>query len=76
MRVQVAAGLSVDESDNRVVANESEIALGVVVLLSTVRVKEPVVVGVLVVVASNLLLLGSLRVGLDAWIGWCPDSGG
>jgi hypothetical protein len=63
--VQVAPGLSMDKSNNRVVANESEIALGAVVLLPTVRVKEPVVVSVLVVVASNLLLLGTLRIGLD-----------
>lgn len=65
MGVKVAASLSVDQSDNRVVANESEIALGVVVLLAAVGVEEPVVVGVFVVVASNLLLLGTLRVGLD-----------
>lgn len=63
--VQVAAGLSVDKSDNRVVANKSEITLGAVILLSTVGVEEPVVVGVLVVVTSNLLLLRTLRVGLD-----------
>ena len=65
VRVQVAASLSVDKSNDGVVTNESEITLRVVVLLSAVGVEEPVVVGVLVVVASNLLLLGSFRVGLD-----------
>jgi hypothetical protein len=65
VRVQVATGLSMDESDNRVITNKSEIALGVVVLLSAVGVEEPVVVGILVVVAGNLLLLGALGVSLD-----------
>lgn len=65
VRVQVAASLSVDKSNDGVVTNESEITLRVVVLLSAVGVEEPVVVGVLVVVASNLLLLGTLRVGLN-----------
>jgi hypothetical protein len=65
MRVQVAASLSVDKSNDGVVTNESEITLRVVVLLSAVRVEEPIVVSVLVVVASNLLLLGTLGVGLN-----------
>lgn len=65
MRVQVAASLSVNKSNDGVVTNESQITLGVVVLLSAVGVEEPVVVGVLVVVASNLLLLGTLGVGLN-----------
>jgi hypothetical protein len=33
--VQVAPGLSMDKSNNRVVANESEIALGAIILLPT-----------------------------------------
>lgn len=66
--VQVATGLGMDESDDRVITNKSEIALGVVVLLSAVGVEEPVVVGILVVVAGNLLLLRALGVGLDVGV--------
>jgi hypothetical protein len=65
VRVQVAASLGVDEADDRAVTNETKLSLGVVVIISAVGVEEPVVVGVLVVVASNLLLLGTLGVGLD-----------
>ena len=65
VRVQVAASLGVNKANDGAVTNETEISLGVVVIISAVGVEEPVVVGVLVVVASNLLLLGTLGVGLD-----------
>ena len=60
--MQVTAGLSVDETDDIAVANVSDVGvLGVVVRLVPVGVEEPVIVGVLVVVASDLLLSGALR---------------
>jgi hypothetical protein len=68
VRVQIAASLGVDKSNDGVVTNESEVTLRVVVLLSAVGVEEPVVVGVLVVVAGNLLLLGTLGVGLNVGV--------
>lgn len=64
--VQVAASLGVEQTDSRAVTNEAKLfRLRVVVLLTTVGVDEPVVVGVLVVVASNLLLLRTVGVGLN-----------
>mgnify|MGYP005989195533 CR=1 FL=1 len=64
--VQVAASLGVEQTDGRAVTNEAKFfRLGVVVLLGAVGVDEPVVVGVLVVVAGNLLLLRTVGVGLN-----------
>ena len=66
VRVQVSASLSMKKADSRTIANETQfLGLGVIGLIVAVRVDEPVVVGVLVVVASNLLLLRSLGVGLN-----------
>jgi len=66
VRVEVAAGLSVDKTNDVAVADVSDLlVLGVVVGRLSVGVEEPVVVGVLVVVASNLLLSGALWVGLN-----------
>lgn len=66
MRVQVAASLSVNQTNNVVVTDEAQLLrLRVVVGVLTVRIKEPVVVGVLVVVASDLLLSRSLGIGLN-----------
>lgn len=66
VRVEVAAGLCVDETDDIAVADVLDLGVfGVVVRLVPVRVEEPVVVGILVVVASDLLLSRALGVGLD-----------
>jgi hypothetical protein len=65
VRVEVAASLRVNETDDIAVANVSDfLGLGIVIRLLSVGVEEPVVVGILVVVASDLLLRGALRVGL------------
>lgn len=66
--VKVAAGLGVDKTDRLAVANESGRGFGVVVRVRTVGVEEPVVVGILVVVAGDLLLSRALRVGLDVGV--------
>jgi hypothetical protein len=65
VRVEVATSLSVNETNDVAVANVSDLlVLGIVIAILSVRVEEPVVVGILVVVASNLLLSGALGVGL------------
>jgi hypothetical protein len=66
VRVKVAAGLSVNETNDIAVTDVSDLlVLGVVIGLLSVGVEEPVVVGVLVVVASNLLLRRAFGVGLN-----------
>jgi hypothetical protein len=65
VRVQVAASLSVDQTNDIVVADKLERSLGIEFGLVAVGVEEPVVVGVLVVVASDLLLLRALGEGLN-----------
>jgi len=65
VRVQVSAGLCVNQSDDRLVLGKSKLLIGLVVNLTAVGVEEPVVVRVLVVVACNLLLHGALWIGLD-----------
>ncbi len=64
MRMQVAAGLGVDEADDGAVADEPGFRRLVVRFFAAVWVEEPVVVGILVVVAGNLLLCGALGVRL------------
>lgn len=66
MRVQVASGLSVDQANDVAVANEAHIeGLRIVVFLTAVGVEEPVIVGILVVIAGNLLLLRAFGVSLN-----------
>lgn len=64
MRVQVAASLRMDKSNHSIVAKETGVGRLVVVSVTAVRVNKPVVVGILVVVARNLLLVGTFRVCL------------
>jgi hypothetical protein len=69
VRVKVAAGLSVNEADDIAVADVSDLGvLCVVVRLLSVGVEEPVVVGVRVVVASNLLLGRAFGVCLNVGV--------
>jgi hypothetical protein len=65
VRMQVAAGLGVEQTDGLAISDEARIGFGVIGGIVTVRVKEPVVVGVLVVVAGHLLLARAVGVGLD-----------
>jgi hypothetical protein len=65
MGVQIAASLSVNHADDIAVANELERRFCIKLRLVSVRVEEPVVVGVFVVVAGDLLLLGAFWVGLN-----------
>lgn len=66
--VQVTTGLSVNETDGVSIGNELEIAFGFILGLVTAGVNEPVVVGILVVVAGNLLLVRTLRIGLKVGV--------
>lgn len=60
VRVQVTASLGVDQTNDIAVANILKGSVGIELGLVTVGVEEPVVVGILVVVASDLLLLRAL----------------
>lgn len=64
--VKVASGLGVDETDNGTISNVADIGgVDIVVSLGAVGVEEPVIVRILVVVASNLLLLRTFGISLD-----------
>lgn len=55
--VQVPASLYVDETDNVTIANEAEVwALRIIFGLLASRVEVPIVIGILVVIAGDLLL--------------------
>lgn len=66
--MQVATCLSVDQSDDIAITNEPQISSGIVVRLLSVGVDEPVVVGIFVVVAGDLLLHRSLWEGLNVGV--------
>lgn len=63
--MQVSTGLSVDETDHIAITNELQVCVGIKLRLVAVWIDEPVIVGILVVVAGNLLLVRSFRVCLD-----------
>lgn len=67
--MEVAAGLGVDEANSAAITNVTDLVrLLVIRLLPTVRVEEPVVVGILMVVASDLLLVRAFGVGLNVTV--------
>lgn len=65
MGVQIPAGLTVDQADGIAITNEPEICLGIVFCLVSVGIDEPIIIGIFVVVASNLLLVGTFGVSLN-----------
>jgi hypothetical protein len=65
VRVKVAACLSMDKTDDIAVSGEAELLICLVRDIVTVRVEEPIVVSILVVVASDLLLSRAFRIGLN-----------
>lgn len=65
MRVQVAASLSVNESDSVTILDKSWRSFRIEIWFVTVRVEEPIVVGIFVVVTGNLLLSRSFGVCLN-----------
>ena len=65
VRVEVAAGLGMEQTNNVTVTGVAKLLIRLVLDFVAVGVEEPVVVGVLVVVASDLLLCRTLGVGLN-----------
>lgn len=59
--VQIPTSLSMDKTDSIAIADELQIPIGVKFRLLAIRVNKPVIVGILVVIAGDLLLVGSLR---------------
>jgi hypothetical protein len=55
--VKIAAGLGVDKTQDITIGNEFRICLRIILRLGAVGVEPPLVVGIFVVVASNLLLI-------------------
>ena len=70
--MEVPAGLSVDQADDGAVSDKPGLGFRVKGGIVAVGVEPPVVVRILVVVASNLLLAGAVGVGWTrvrkAWI--------
>ncbi len=64
MGVEIATSLGMNETNHVLVGHVLDGCLGIVQRLIAIRVKEPVVVCIFVVVAGDLLLLGALGVGL------------
>lgn len=62
MGVQVTAGLGVDQANRSLVTDKPGLGFLVVIGFLARRVEEPVIVGILVVVASDLLLSGAFRI--------------
>lgn len=60
--VQVSACLRVDQTNDGAVSNKSWLSLWIIVGIAAVGVEPPLVVGIFVVVACNLLLVGSLGI--------------
>ena len=65
VRVKVAASLRVNQTENVAVGNKLRWCLAVELWLAAVGVEKPLVVGILVMVAGDLLLSGALWVCLD-----------
>ena len=64
MGVQVAACLGMYEAENILIGHEFDLRFGIEVRLISVGIEEPIVVGILVMVAGYLLLSRSLGIGL------------
>lgn len=63
--MQISASLSVNEANNIPITNELQITIGVEFRFISVGVDEPIVVSIFMVIASDLLLVRTLRVCLD-----------
>lgn len=66
--VEVAASLRVDQTEDIAIGNVLERSLRVVLWLVAVGIEPPLVVGIFVVVAGNLLLARAIGVGLDVGV--------
>ena len=66
--VKIAAGLGVNETENIAVSDKLWWSLSIIIWLSSVWVEPPLVVGIFVVIAGNLLLARSFWVGLNVGV--------
>lgn len=64
MRVEIAASLGVDKTDGVTITRVAELLLWLVLDISAIGVEEPVVVCILMMIASDLLLLRTVGVSL------------
>lgn len=62
--MKITASLGVKETDDTLVANIVQRTIGIVFRFEAVRIEKPIVVGILVMIAGNLLLIGTLRIDL------------
>lgn len=65
MGVKISAGLRVDETENIPITDVLDWCLRVKFWLSTVGVEPPLVIGILMMIASDLLLGRAFRIGLN-----------
>ena len=66
--VQVAPGLGMDQAQHMVVRNVFERLFGVVKRFRSIWIEKPIVIGVFVMVASDLLLLRTFGIGLNVGV--------
>lgn len=64
MRMQIAAGLSVDEANFVAIAREAKFLIWLVLDIITVGVEEPIIVSILMMIASDLLLCRAFGISL------------
>lgn len=65
MRMQVAACLCVNQPNHILISDEFNRCFRIIRLRVTIRIEEPIVICILMMIASDLLLLRPFRVGLD-----------
>lgn len=65
MRMQVAACLCVNQTNHVLISDVFNRCFSIKRLRVTIWIEEPIVIGILMMIASDLLLLRPLRVGLD-----------
>ena len=65
MRMQIAACLCVNQTNHVLISDEFNRCFRIVRLRVTIRIEEPIVICILMMIASDLLLLRPFRVGLD-----------
>ena len=63
--MEISTSLSMDEANDTPIRHKAEWCFGIEFRLTSVRIEEPIVVGVFVMVAGDLLLAAALWVCLD-----------
>lgn len=65
MRMQVTACLCVNQTNHVLISDEFNRCFRIIRLRVTIRIEEPIVICILMMIASDLLLLRPFRVGLN-----------